>query len=48
MGIEPMMPDRKSDVLPLDQQTIAPSAGFEPATSWLTAKRSTTELTRIK
>lgn len=35
-----------SHPLPSGHNNTAPGPGFEPGTSWLTAKRSTTELSR--
>ena len=52
-GFEPRQTEPESVVLPLHHradrevlQKMAPAAGFEPATKWLTATYSTAELCR--
>ena len=41
-GIEPLLLDLESNVLPLTLMTyLAPRAGLEPATNWVTANHST-------
>ncbi len=43
-GIEPSSSDLEADVLPLHQSPVAHPAGFEPATTALEARYSSTEL----
>ena len=43
-GVEPPFVHYPWTVLPLNYMSMARSAGFEPATAWLTARCSTTEL----
>ena len=46
-GVEPTFSGSEPDVFPLDDPTMAPRAGVEPATRCASSNRSTTELPRI-
>ncbi len=48
VGVEPTFPGSEPDVLPLDDPTVVPRAGIEPAPRCASGNRSTSELPRIE